>query len=66
MLIYVIAACLVVGIGVGIALLVLKHDKRDASKGPSVDPAGSQPSLDRMVVQKGKLEWQEDPEPCPS
>lgn len=59
MLIYVIVGCLVVGIGVAIALLVLKHDRRDASKSPSVDSSDSQPSLDRMVVQKGKLEWQE-------
>ena len=59
MLIYVLVGILVVGIGVGIALLVLKQDKKDALKKGGVDSSGSEASLDKVVIQKGKLDWQE-------
>ena len=59
MLIYLIVGILVVGIGVAIALMVLKHDRKNASRKASVDAPDLQPSLDKMVIQKGKLEWQE-------
>lgn len=59
MLIYVMVGILVVGVGVGIALMVLKQDKRDATRKASQDASDAPASLDKVVVQKGKLEWQE-------
>lgn len=59
MVIYILAGVLVVGIGVGIALLVLKQDRKHANKRGVDDPSHSETSLDTVVIQKGKLEWQE-------
>ena len=58
MIVYILIGVFVLGVGVAIALLVLKQDRKATQKNGG-EGAGKEASLDKLMVQKGRLEWQE-------
>ncbi|MFZ9855707.1 MAG: hypothetical protein ACO3I0_11375 [Limisphaerales bacterium] len=58
MIVYILIGVFVLGVGVAIALLVLKQDRKATQKNGG-EGAGKEVSLDKLMVQKGRLEWQE-------
>ena len=58
MIVYILIGVFVLGVGVAIALLVLKQDRKANQKNGG-ERAGKEGSLDKLMVQKGRLEWQE-------
>lgn len=58
MIVYILIGVFVLGVGVAIALLVLKQDRKANQKNGG-ERAGKEASLDKLMVQKGRLEWQE-------